>query len=238
MSRRIWATRPVRRGGFSLLEVLLALAVLAAGLATVMFVFTAGDRSAVRARVRADLHLLAQMRLAQMESGEIDPTAFVGESEFPRKPGFRWSVETDDDADPLGFLRQVTLTVRYEGPDAKEELVVSRLYALRDDNRTGADPEITPLPAGSPPPTPPSQAGSVNMGIGAGMGGGNPGGGNPGGGNMGNPGGGNMGNPGGGNMGGGNVPPTGGGGSKGGGSKGGGSKGGGFGGPVPKGGPR
>jgi len=142
---------PSRRGSaFSLLEVLLALAVLSVGLAAFLSILSQSGRSAVDARIRTDLQLLAEMRLAQIESGELDPdeAAGGGEQPFDRKDGFTWTLAIDDDWEPRGRVRHLTLTVKYDradAPDGGVRFAISRLIARRDDDRQLADGDIPSL---------------------------------------------------------------------------------------------
>lgn len=157
MHRPSHRTGTARRGraGFSLLEVLLAIAVLGAGLAMLMAVFAETGEAGARIRVRDDLQLLAEMRMAQIEAGEIDPGLHPGESGFDRKPGYFWSVRLAE-IEPFGRLQQVDLTVRYEGIGGERSVTLTRLRALPDEQRILADPTIATLPVGLPAPRPPT----------------------------------------------------------------------------------
>jgi prepilin-type N-terminal cleavage/methylation domain-containing protein len=139
------------RGGFSLLEVLLALTVLGIALAAFSFIFGAAARSASRTRMQTDLHLLAQMRMSQIEAGEIDPEQFQGgDFTFDRKPDYAWHCEIDDGWEPAGRVRQITVVVRYEGPDGTGEAALTRLLCLRDEPRADADGQVAAWLPGVP----------------------------------------------------------------------------------------
>ena len=82
-----------RRDGLSLLEVILAIAILGTSMAIIGQVFFAGYRSAVKARDLSDATILCDSVMAELAAGSIDFESTSGAT-IPNIPGWEYSVET------------------------------------------------------------------------------------------------------------------------------------------------
>ena len=126
------------QAGFSLLEVLLAAAVLAAGVLLVSQGFALGTRAAALGRQYTLATLLAQSRLAElMLEKDLGVVETEGEFEEAPLPEARWSFSTED-TETTGLLR-LTVTVEWLGSGGGPRQVA--LSALRA--------EFSRLPAAS-----------------------------------------------------------------------------------------
>lgn len=135
-ARSDWARRD-RRGGFTLLEVLVAFAVLAVGLGVAFEIFATGLRGARSADALTRAVLIAESRLARVGvETELTPGESAGETDDDT----RWRVEireqpAADDEDArvatpgLPVLLDVTVTVSWRAARGRQsfELRTSRL---------------------------------------------------------------------------------------------------------------
>jgi general secretion pathway protein I len=86
--------RQTWRGAFTLLEIILALAILAGSLATMGEVVRLAVRNAESARRLTQAELLAVSKLAEITAGVILPDP-VEEVPFDREPDWTYSISTD-----------------------------------------------------------------------------------------------------------------------------------------------
>ena len=122
---------PWNRTGFTLLEVMVAVAILAISMATLFGSQSQSLVLATEAKFNTNASLLAGLKLAELESGRVEPVDDEGDfgADFP---GYRWkivarepSVEVSDRFDiAQGNLFQIDLTV-FRGGDS------SYLYTTR-----------------------------------------------------------------------------------------------------------
>lgn len=116
--------------GFTLVEVLVAFAIAALGLAALMQVFATGLRSAATAENYARATMLAESRLASV--GVEQPLA-AGESSGDFEDGYRWRVVItpyqEAEMDALVEVFQVNVTVSW-GEEAERARAVT-LQTLR-----------------------------------------------------------------------------------------------------------
>ncbi len=82
-----------RKEGLSLLEVILAIAILGTSMAIIGQVFFAGYRSAVKARDLSDATILCDSVMAELAAGSIDFESTSGAT-IPNIPGWEYSVNT------------------------------------------------------------------------------------------------------------------------------------------------
>jgi len=126
-----------RQAGFSLLEVLLAAAVLATGVLVVSQGFSLGTKAAALGRQYTEGVLLAQNRLAELLlEDDLDVVDSEGEFGTSALPGARWAFAAED-TETTGVVR-VTVTVRWGGDWGERQVTLS---ALR--------PEFDQLPVSS-----------------------------------------------------------------------------------------
>lgn len=87
-----WAGKPDLRGGFSLLEVVLALAILTASVAVIGELIRSGLRNAQVARDLSQAVLIGESIVQQIESGQL-PSQSAGGSPVKDAPGWLYSIE-------------------------------------------------------------------------------------------------------------------------------------------------
>jgi general secretion pathway protein I len=127
------------RQGFTLLEVLVAMAILTIAMVTLFGAQSQSLSLATKAKFDTNASLLAGMKLAELESGRLEPVDADGDfgEDFP---GYTWKMEVRDAAADRpewsrvlgGSLRRIDLTVSWEGDPS--------LYTIRYYFRTGAGP--------------------------------------------------------------------------------------------------
>lgn len=103
-----------RRRGLSLLEVILALAILGISMSAISQLFFLGARSASQATLRNEANILADTKMAELSAGILEPQS-VGQATITEAPGWVYSVQIDDGDQPN--LLVVTVTVRTASPD-------------------------------------------------------------------------------------------------------------------------
>lgn len=125
--------RPTREAGFTLLEVLVALVVLATAIVAILQLFGGGLRLARTAGDHADAALLASAKLADLEPGPLAEGTTDG-TDGP----YRWTrrvtlapalVPLEADSAEVGRLRlaRVTVEVRW-GQNRRFELATLRVW--------------------------------------------------------------------------------------------------------------
>lgn len=85
------ADQRLARGGLSLLEVLLSIAVLGASMVVIGNSFFLGARSALRARLRSDANILCDAKMAELVAGAL-PLASTGAQPIPENADWTYSV--------------------------------------------------------------------------------------------------------------------------------------------------
>jgi general secretion pathway protein I len=125
----------VNRKGFTLVEVLVALAILTIALSGLMQVFSTGMRATVAAEKRTVAVLLARSRLAAIG---IEEPLRVGESNGEWDDGYRWSaVVTAEETAPGQNPHHVSVTVSW-GEAGRGGAVTLDGLALPEVERGGA----------------------------------------------------------------------------------------------------
>lgn len=120
-----------RRGGLSLLEVILSIAILGTSMAIISQFFYLGYRAADRARRQFDATLICDSVMAELASGVIEPRSIGGAEAF-NDPNWTYSVDVvDSDVDGLLLA---TVSVRQRNSQAVEMSLVRLL----------PDPEFVP----------------------------------------------------------------------------------------------
>jgi prepilin-type N-terminal cleavage/methylation domain-containing protein len=114
-----------RDSGFTLVEAIVALAVLAVLSGTLLNLFSTALSSSRRAALLASATLLAQSEVALAETGEWRDGVWSGET----ADGLRWTrtLRGEPEAGPLGRVFEVEVAVA--GPGATDPLI--RLRTLR-----------------------------------------------------------------------------------------------------------
>jgi uncharacterized protein (TIGR02598 family) len=121
-----------RKNGFTLLEIVIALAILAIGLVGILSLFPVGFEASRRASMLTEATIHAQQKMEEFKQGGYgyldntftDNTA-SGYTAFTDNSGLEWQV-TVSEIDPPGNLKSVTLDVRWqEKGDYKSETFVT-----------------------------------------------------------------------------------------------------------------
>jgi len=134
-------SRRHRRSGFTLLEVLLALAILVGSLATIGALTEQGLRHAHRAAAVSKAQLHCESVLAEITAGVMLPAAVNG-APLESDPAWVYSVEATPDAiDPA--LLSVRVTVIENVPPQQRPVEFSLTRWVTDPNATTTDASST-----------------------------------------------------------------------------------------------
>jgi general secretion pathway protein I len=133
------------RAGFTLLEVILALSILAGSVAVLGEICRTALRNAQEARDLARAQMLAESKMAEIKSG-ITTTDSVDDAQFdaateqfdPSEPGWRYSIKTDATDEP-GLLA-VRVTVTRDLPEVQHPVKFTLATWLPDPNYTYTPP--------------------------------------------------------------------------------------------------
>jgi prepilin-type N-terminal cleavage/methylation domain-containing protein len=125
--RQVQERIPPPRGGFTLVEVLVAMVVAVAAFSILAQGFTTGGHAAVAARSTTTAAGLAQRVLTDLESGVLAPDQSTS-GDFDDEPDFAWS--TTSAADEPG-LRLITVTVKWTEQNQERTYVLTRLLRER-----------------------------------------------------------------------------------------------------------
>jgi uncharacterized protein (TIGR02598 family) len=112
--------------GFTLLEIVIALAILAIGLVGILSLFPVGFEASRRASMLTEATIHAQQKMEEFKQTGYDGlNSSGGYTAFTDNSGLEWQV-TVDEIDPPGNLKSVTLDVRWqEKGDYKSETFVT-----------------------------------------------------------------------------------------------------------------
>jgi type II secretion system protein I len=129
----------MRRAGFSLLEVILAMAILAGAIAVLGEAGRLALRNAGYARDMAQAQLLCETIMAELATGVMTPDSVsnstfdsTGDSMQPDEPGWLFSIDneqTDEDG-----LISVRVTVTRDQPEAQHPIQFSLVQWMPDPN--------------------------------------------------------------------------------------------------------
>ncbi|MFH0771853.1 MAG: type II secretion system protein [Candidatus Omnitrophota bacterium] len=101
-----------RKSGFTLIEIVISIAILAIGLLGVLSLFPVGFDAARRSVNLTQAAFYAQEKLAQVKKDGF-PELTTTEGDFT-DPSYSWHQDVKD-MEPKGYLREVDLTVTYKG---------------------------------------------------------------------------------------------------------------------------
>ena len=149
------ARRNAKRSGFTLLEVILALAILGGAIAVLGEASRLALRSAAAARDLARAQMLAENKMAEIEAGitapdSVDNEAFDTESESLEQGTPRWLFSiSSESTDETGII-SVRVTVTRDIPAAQRPVKFSLVHFLPDPNFTYTPPpSVTSSSTGS-----------------------------------------------------------------------------------------
>lgn len=115
--------------GFSLLEILMALAVMLVGIVGIMALFPVGLRAS---KVGENYTLAAILAQRVMEEAKLTPFASladISETAFSSPDdNFKWSLDVEDDAKLPSILKKITVTIKWSdlGGTRQEDFVTYR----------------------------------------------------------------------------------------------------------------
>ena len=163
--------------GFSLLEVIVALAIMAMGFVTVLQLFSGSIRSVSLSEQYLKGTTLAHSKLGELEVSNYKVTEFEGT--FPDEKDYRWQLEISPHTSPLNSkenniqLSEVTLNVLWEDAGKTRDIELSTLK-VDGELRPGLDSTLAKSFGGGPgsikaseaaPPTPTSGYYQVVSGV-------------------------------------------------------------------------
>jgi type II secretion system protein I len=115
--------RKNRSRGLSLLEVILALAILGISMAAIGQLFFLGARSATQATLRNEANILADTKMAELVAGILEPQS-TGQTGIAEAPGWVYSIKIDDGDQP--GLKVATVIVQTVGEQVPVSLSITR----------------------------------------------------------------------------------------------------------------
>jgi type II secretion system protein I len=113
MKRDIRSNSANSRCGFTLLEVIIATAVLLGSITVLFQLISIGQRSSTQGQFRSDAVLIAETKMNEAVAGVIELNSTT-EEDVADYPGWLWSMTVDDTG--LDGLLQVTIIVRRDAP--------------------------------------------------------------------------------------------------------------------------
>lgn len=109
-------------GGFTLVEVLVALVVMVSALTILAQGFTSGGAASVTSQNRTKAVWLAEEKMADLEAG-ILPLNLGQSSSYTDLPDWRWDVKSDSSTTTDLYQMTVTITWKERGQDRTYHLV-------------------------------------------------------------------------------------------------------------------
>jgi type II secretion system protein I len=122
-----------RRSGFTLIEVLVAVAVLAIGISAGVRAIGAMAQSSAAAEDRATAARLATERLAVLEAG-VEESTGDAQGQFETEPRFRWQQSVAASSEQPGVL-EATVTILWQDGDLERHYDVTT-YLLETPTET------------------------------------------------------------------------------------------------------
>ncbi len=122
-------SRHKKHSGLSLLEVILAIAILGTAMAVIGQLMNIGYRAAVEARLRTDAGLLCDTKMAELAAGVLEIKA-VTEQSIAEAQGWNYTVDVQSGLQ-LGLL-VVTVTVTQTTTESADPISMSIVRFLPD----------------------------------------------------------------------------------------------------------
>lgn len=105
---------PIKRKflrGFTLIEIVISLAILAVGLLALLALFPVGFDAAKRSANITQAAIFAQQKMEEIKKDGFPETGTT-KGNFTDDPRFSWTLNVID-VEPIGYLRKVTLTITW-----------------------------------------------------------------------------------------------------------------------------
>ena len=140
-------------GGFSLLEVIVALAIMAMGFFTVLQLFSGSIRSVSLSEQYLKGTTLAHSKLGELEVNNYSVTEFEGT--FPDEKNYRWQLQVSPHSSPLNSkenniqLSEVTLNVLWEEAGKTRDIEI-RTLKVDGETHPGSDAFLAQSFGGGP----------------------------------------------------------------------------------------
>jgi general secretion pathway protein I len=115
--------------GFTLIEVLVALVVVTAGLTVIAQGFLTGGRASVASQHRSIAAMLAESKMAEVEAGIVSTTTSASGTFEPERPDFTWTLEPESTT--VTGLNKITLTVLWKERGEETAFALTRLMMER-----------------------------------------------------------------------------------------------------------
>ena len=117
------------RRGFTLIEVLVALVVVTAGLTIITQGFLTGGRASVASQNRSIAAMLAESKMAEVEAGILTTQTSSSGTFEPEQPDFSWTLEPESTT--TTGLSKLTLTVTWKEREEETTFALTRLMKER-----------------------------------------------------------------------------------------------------------
>ena len=123
-----------RNRGLSLLEVILALAILGISMSAISQLFFLGSRSASQATLRNEANILADTKMAELVAGVLEAQS-TGATQIPDAPGWVYTITIEEGDQP--DLLVATVSVQTIGDQVPVSLSITRFLSRRnsEENR-------------------------------------------------------------------------------------------------------
>lgn len=115
--------------GFTLIEVLVALVVVTAGLTIIAQGFLTGGRASVASQNRSIAAMLAESKMAEAEAGILSTQTSSSGSFEPDRPDFSWTLEPESTT--TTGLSKLTLTITWKEREEEITFALTRLMKER-----------------------------------------------------------------------------------------------------------
>jgi len=137
-----YRTCPVGRHGFSLLEVLVALAIFLFGIIAIGQLITLGSDRAMEVQFQTQAVQLCQAKMAEVVAGAV-PLSSQADAKFDEDPDWSWSLEAEQDSNS-SLLWNVKVTVTHPRPDgSKMEASLSQMVLDPSQRGSATDAALT-----------------------------------------------------------------------------------------------
>ena len=117
------------RSGFTLLEVLVSLAIFVAAFASLSQLFTLGSRAAVQAALETQATVRAEAKMAEVLAG-VESMEASEAMPFEDDPNWSWALEVNEG--PHADLFELTVTVAFQPNVGQAEMTYSLVRFRRD----------------------------------------------------------------------------------------------------------